>query len=231
MKSNPYRDEEQPFSLTSSEADAARIKLKPILQALESQIEIIKNSTQKFSEIEQIFPLKDAAQRAANDYKKQVEVTISGEEVPLHKTLVKHLPRLLTHLLNNAISHGIELPENRRLAGKHPVGQVVLQASRQNNKAVVSFSDDGAGIDIERVKAKAINKGLITESQAGLLSDVQVYEFLFHPDFSTKDVRDMRAGTGYGLDIVRAELKKIGGNIEVQSIPGRGTTFTMIYSI
>ncbi len=117
----------------------------------------------------------------------------------------------------------------RQTLGKSPVGQIVMSAFYQDKQTVIMFSDDGAGIDVERVKAKAIKKGLITITQAQILSPEAVYELLYHPDFSTKDERDLRAGTGFGLDIVRTELNKIGGSISTISLPGKGTTFKIIY--
>ena len=218
-----------PLGLTDREVREIKIKLQPTLQTLDAYIAIALHPIQLFSEIEKIFPLKSAAQNAASEYGKEVEVIIAGGEVPIPKQILKRLPRLITHLLNNAIVHGIESPEIRQAAGKSPRGKIILQASYQENKAVISFSDDGSGINMERVKAKAISKGLLSASKAASIAESDVYEFLFHPDFSTKDIRDMRAGTGYGLDIVRSELHKIGGNIQVSSCPNQGTLFTIAY--
>lgn len=204
-------------------------QMRPTLQTLEAHIALLTNPTELFSEIEQIFPLQSAARTAAAEYGKQVEVTVLGGQMPIPRSLLRRLPRLLTHLLNNAIAHGIEMPEVRRSLGKPIVGKLTLTAIYDEKRVVISFSDDGAGIDVERVKAKAIAKRLISASEAAHLSELEIYEFLFHPDFSTKDIRDMRAGTGYGLDIVRAELQKIGGSISVRSTPRQGTTFTIIY--
>jgi chemosensory pili system protein ChpA (sensor histidine kinase/response regulator) len=132
-------------------------------------------------------------------------------------------------LVNNAIAHGIESPEVRQAAGKAPIGQIALRAFHQGNQIVISFTDDGAGIDVERVKAKAIEKGLIKSDEAQSLSTIQVYELLYYPDFSTKDERDLRAGLGFGLDVIRTELTKIGGVISTDSTLGKGTTFTIVY--
>jgi chemosensory pili system protein ChpA (sensor histidine kinase/response regulator) len=131
--------------------------------------------------------------------------------------------------VNNAIAHGIELPEVRQAAGKSPIGQIALCAFHQGNQIVISFTDDGAGIDVERVKAKAIEKGLIKSDEAQSLSTIQVYELLYCPDFSTKNERDLRAGLGFGLDVIRTELTKIGGVISTNSTLGKETTFTIVY--
>lgn len=205
------------------------VQVRSIVQTLEAHIAVLTNPTELFSEIEQIFPLRSAAHLAALDYGKQVEVEILDGQVRIPWLLLKRLPRLLTHLLNNAIAHGIEMPEVRQSLGKPVAGKIILAAAHKDGQVVISFSDDGAGIDVERVKAKAIMKKLITDDDTIRLSDVEIYEFLFHPDFSTKDIRDMRAGTGYGLDIVRSELKKIGGSVRVCSTLGQGTTFIITY--
>ncbi len=208
-----------------------KLHSRSTLQTLDSYIAVLKTPTELlFSEIEQIFPLKSAAHETAAEYGKAVEVVVSGGDIPIPTLILNRLPRLLTHLLTNAIVHGIETPDVRRSRGKLPTGTITLTASCDNQRAVIRFADDGAGINVERVKAKAIAKGLITESAAMQLSDADVYEFLFHPDFSTRDVRDLWAGRGYGLDIVRNELRKIGGSITVSSIPNGGTTFTIVYS-
>jgi chemosensory pili system protein ChpA (sensor histidine kinase/response regulator) len=217
------------FSINDSEIRQIEIQANPVFQTLESYIAVLLKPVQRFSEIESIFPLKSGAELAARDYGKKVEVFIEGQDVPIPKVILKRLPRLLTHFLNNAIAHGIESPEARIEKGKSEIGKIILKASYQDNKAVISFADDGAGIDTERVKNKAISKGLLNPQIAISLTDKEVFEFLFHPDFSTKDVRDMRAGTGYGLDIVRTEIKEVGGMIEVQSKIDQGTTFTMQY--
>jgi chemotaxis protein histidine kinase CheA len=218
-----------PYSVIESEILQIEIQYNPVFQTLESYIAVLMNPVQSFSEIESIFPLKSGADLAARDYGKKVEVFIEGQDVPIPKVILKRLPRLLTHLLNNAIAHGIESPEARIAKGKSEIGKIILKASYQDNKVTISFADDGAGIDTGRVKNKAISKGLLNPQIAMSLTENEVFEFLFHPDFSTKDVRDMRAGTGYGLDIVRTEIKEIGGIIEVQSKIDQGTKFTMQY--
>ncbi|MBD2017203.1 Hpt domain-containing protein [Microcoleus sp. FACHB-53] len=220
---------EEPFGLTENEASKIISDTEPVFQALKAHLDLLINPQVPFAEIEQIFPLKSAVQNAADEYSKQAEVIIDGRETLIPESILKQLPRLLTHLVNNAIAHGIELPEARQAAGKSPVGQIVLRAFRQGNKIVISFTDDGAGIDVERVKAKAIEKELIKIDEAQSLSTIQVYELLYCPDFSTKDERDLRAGLGFGLDVIRTELTKLGGVISTDSKSGKGTNFTIVY--
>ncbi|HBE17374.1 MAG TPA: hypothetical protein DEG17_17420 [Cyanobacteria bacterium UBA11149] len=220
---------EEPFGLRKDIENKIIVDTEPIVEELKLYLNSLSDTLVPFAEIEQIFPLKSAVQKAASDYGKQVEVIVEGKEILISTSLLKNLPRLLAHLINNAISHGIEMPEVRQKAGKSPVGEILIRAFKQGNKTVISFADDGAGIDVERVKMKAISKGLITMFQSQSFAHEDFYELLYHPDFSTRDERDLRAGTGFGLDIVRTELNKIGGVINTSSIPGKGTNFTIVY--
>lgn len=200
-----------------------------ILKQLNDRMMELMDSIQFFKELDRICPIKDSANKIAADYGKQVEVILVGGKVAMSRKIFKHLPRVLTHLLNNAIGHGIETPDVREGAGKSPVGKITLQAFNLGNQIAISFADDGAGINCDRVKAKAIEKGLITKVEADCLSDEEIYEFLFHPDFTTRTVRDLIAGTGFGLNIVRKEVQKLKGQISVTSTPGKGTVFQMTY--
>ena len=145
----------------------------------------------------------------------------------IDKMIVEHLYNPMTHLVNNAIAHGIEKPEERLKKGKPEVGNIYIRAFIQGNQTVITVRDDGAGIDPEKVKAKAIEKNLITWAAAQNLSNQQVYELLFHPGFSTKDQADDFAGRGVGMDVVNTDLKKIRGSISTESKVGKGTTFTV----
>ncbi len=160
-------------------------------------------------------------------YGKQVELVVQGRDTLIDKMILQHLKTPLTHLLNNAIAHGIETPSERQAKGKPPVGTITLNAFHQGNQTVISVSDDGAGIDIEAVKAKAIKVGLITPTQAKIMSPMEVYDLLFQPGFSTKDQADDLAGRGVGLDVVRTKISEIRGTITVDSTLGKGTTFTI----
>ena len=220
---------EDPFGISDNTVNQSVLGIEPVFQALKTYLDYLINPYVPFAEIEQVFPLESAVKNAAAEYGKQADVMIEGRDILIPESLLKHLPKLFSHLINNAIAHGIELPDVRQQAGKSPVGQIVLRAFSQGNQIAIAFSDDGAGIDVERVKAKALEKRLISTSQARTLSAQEVYELLYHPDFTTKDERDLRAGTGFGLNIVRTELNKIGGVISTDSIPGKGTTFTILY--
>ena len=159
--------------------------------------------------------------------KKQTQLYVEGKDVLIDKMIVEHLYNPMTHLVNNAISHGIERPEERLKKGKPEVGNINIRAFIQGNQTVITVRDDGAGIDLEIVKQKAVEKNLITWATAQNLTEQQVYDLLFHPGFSTKDQADDFAGRGVGMDVVNTDLKKIRGSVSTESEVGKGTTFTI----
>ncbi|MBE9051900.1 response regulator [Nostocales cyanobacterium LEGE 11386] len=160
-------------------------------------------------------------------YGKQVELVIEGGDTLIDKMILDHLTDPLTHMLNNAIAHGIETPEIRQAGGKQPVGYITIRAFHQGNQTVISVGDDGAGIDPERVKAKAVQMGMITAAQAKTISRMEVYDLLFQPGFSIKDKADEISGRGVGMDVVRSEISEIRGIVNTDSTIGKGTTFTI----
>ena len=158
---------------------------------------------------------------------KQIELEIEGQDTLIDKMILEHLTDPLVHMLNNAIAHGIETPEERQTKGKKPVGTITVRAFHQGNQTVISVSDDGAGIDHERVKQKAIKVGLISPEQAKAMSRIELYELLFKPNFSTKDKADDLSGRGVGMDVVRTSISEIRGTITTDSKLGKGTNFTI----
>ncbi|MFM7572194.1 MAG: response regulator, partial [Snowella sp.] len=158
---------------------------------------------------------------------KQVKLQVEGREVLVDKMILEHLYNPMTHLVNNAITHGIESPEVRRQKGKPPEGKITIRAFLQGNQTLIMVSDDGAGIDAERVKQKAVEKGLMSQLDVNLLTEQEVYELLFHAGFSTKDQADDFAGRGVGLDVVRTSLLDIRGSVTIDSVLGQGTTFNI----
>nr|MDZ8040530.1 response regulator [Nostoc sp. CreGUA01] len=158
---------------------------------------------------------------------KQVELVIEGGDTLIDKMILDHLSDPLTHMLNNAIAHGIETPEQRQAAGKPPVGIITIRAFHQGNQTVISVGDDGAGIDPARVKAKAIKIGMITEAQAKTISRLEVYDLLFQSGFTIKDQADEISGRGVGMDVVRSAISEIRGTVNTDSAIGKGTTFTI----
>ena len=158
---------------------------------------------------------------------KEARLIVEGQDTLIDKMIVEHLYDPLTHLVNNAITHGIETPAARRAAGKPTEGSITVKAFYQGNQTVIYVADDGGGIDTHFVKQKAIEKSLIKSAEADSLSDIETYELLFHPGFSTRDQADDFAGRGVGMDVVRTSLAEIRGSVTVDSEMGKGTSFTI----
>ncbi|NJR74927.1 MAG: chemotaxis protein CheA, partial [Scytonema sp. CRU_2_7] len=186
---------------------------------------IMRSRMEPFSEVST--PLERGVRESAIKCGKQAQLVIEGRETLIDKMILEHLKNPLTHLLNNAIAHGVETPDVRQTLGKPPVGVITVRAFHQGNQTIISVTDDGAGIDIEAVKAKAIKIGIMTPEQAKNLSDHDVYNLLFLPGFSTKEKEDELAGRGIGLDVVLARMSGVRGTINIDSTVGRGTTFTI----
>ena len=158
---------------------------------------------------------------------KEAQLYVEGKETLIDKMILEHLNDPMTHLINNALTHGIELPEVRRKAGKPTTGRITLRAFHQGNQTVIAVADDGAGINPEQVRAKAIERKLITPAEAKTLTNLDLYNFLFHPGFTTKDKEDEYAGRGVGMDVVLTSLSDMRGTIHIDSTLGKGTTFTI----
>ncbi len=158
---------------------------------------------------------------------KQAELVVEGRDTLIDKMILEHLYDPMTHLVNNAITHGIEKPEARRDGAKPDVGRITIRAFHQGNQTVISVSDDGAGIDVDRVRLKAIEKGLISRAEAETMSRLELFDLIFHPGFTTRDRADDFAGRGIGMDVVRTSLTEIRGAVTIDSTPGKGTDFTI----
>ncbi|MEG4913268.1 response regulator [Microcoleus sp. B7-D4] len=158
---------------------------------------------------------------------KQAQLQVEGKEILIDKMIVDQLYDPMTHLVNNAITHGIEAPEVRLAAGKPAVGRITIRAFHQGNQTVVSVSDDGAGIDPQKVKAKAIKQGMLTAAQAQRMSRSEVYDLLFMPGFSTQEQATEYAGRGVGMNVVQTSLQEIRGTVSIDSTIGKGTVFTI----
>ncbi len=156
---------------------------------------------------------------------KQIELKLTGEQTELDKTVLEKIGDPLVHLVRNCIDHGIEPPEKRVAAGKPAAGTVHLDATHRGGNIAVEVSDDGGGLDKERILAKARARGLIGANDT--LSDAEIYELIFLPGFSTAEKTTDVSGRGVGMDVVRRNVKSLGGKIEVSSEAGRGSRFTI----
>lgn len=163
----------------------------------------------------------------ARTCKREVRIEFYGQETGLDKSLLEAIKDPLTHAVRNAVDHGIESPADRVLAGKPAEGCLRLKAFHQSGSVVIEVSDDGGGIAIDRVLKKAIERGLVTPEQAGEMSEREALQLIFLPGFSTASAVTTVSGRGVGMDVVRANVEKVGGSVELESKVGIGTTLRL----
>ena len=163
----------------------------------------------------------------AHSLGKEAELVLHGQETEIDKTMVELVSDPLVHLLRNSLDHGLEPPAVREQAGKPRCGVIRLEAEHEGDHVLIRIFDDGAGINSERVLQKAIEKGFVTAEQSSRLTTKEIYEFIFLPGFSTVENATDISGRGVGMDVVRSNLKKINGSIELDSRPGEGTTISL----
>ena len=159
---------------------------------------------------------------------KEVEFVMEGGETELDRSVMDGLNDPLLHLIRNAVNHGIESPETREAAGKPRKGFVRLAAHRDRDNVIIELTDDGAGVNVEKVKKKAVEKGLITQETADTLTTDEAVELLFQPGFSTADKISDISGRGVGLDVVRRSIESLKGTIRVETTPGKGSRFELL---
>jgi len=165
------------------------------------------------------------ARDLARQLGKDVELVLAGEETEVDKTMIEDLADPLIHLIRNAVDHGVESSEERLASGK-PVKSVVrLEARQEGDHIVLLIADDGRGMSAERIRAKAIEKGLISEEEANTLDERQSLHLIFLPGFSTKTQISDVSGRGVGMDVVKTNIQKLNGSIEIRSEPGKGSVF------
>ncbi len=178
-----------------------------------------------------IGPLFERFRRVIRDLSlssgKEVTLQISGEKTELDKRMIDELSDPLIHMVRNSVDHGLEPPEIRETAGKPRAGTVLLQASHRGNSVVITVSDDGRGIDCQRIREKIVAKGLVSSSQADQLTDRELVPFIWHPGLSTAETITEISGRGVGMDIVKNRIENLSGGVDVRTAPGHGTTFTI----
>jgi two-component system chemotaxis sensor kinase CheA len=163
----------------------------------------------------------------ARTCKREVRIEFSGQETGLDKSLLEAIKDPLTHAVRNAVDHGIEAPADRVLAGKPAEGCLRLKAFHQSGSVVIEVADDGGGIAMERVLAKAVERGLVTPEQAAEMTEREALQLIFLPGFSTASAVTTVSGRGVGMDVVRANVEKVGGSVELESKVGVGTTLRL----
>jgi two-component system, chemotaxis family, sensor kinase CheA len=158
---------------------------------------------------------------------REVDLELSGQETDLDKGILDAIAEPLTHLVRNAVSHGIESAEHRKAQGKSPRGKIRLNAYHQGNQVVVEISDDGRGIDANKIRAKAIDLGMTTAEEASRLTEAETLDYIFRPGFSTAEVVTEVSGRGVGMDVVQSVVQRLKATIHVETHMGQGTTFRL----
>ncbi len=160
----------------------------------------------------------------ARECGKKVDLIMDGEETELDRTLIEAIRDPLTHLVRNAVDHGFEKPEARLLSGKSETGQLFLRAFHEGGQVIIEIADDGGGIDPQRIVRRAMERNLITAAQATQISQGEIIDLLFRPGFSTAEIVTNVSGRGVGMDVVKNNIEKINGTIDIQSQVGKGST-------
>lgn len=158
---------------------------------------------------------------------KQIRLELSGEQTELDKTVMEQIGDPLVHIVRNAVDHAIELPDERTASGKNPEGTIHLSASHQGGNILIQISDDGRGLDTEKILGKAIERGLVDPSEASELDESAIFRLIFAPGFSTAEAVSDLSGRGVGMDVVRRNIKELGGSVDVHSELGKGTKITI----
>ena len=155
---------------------------------------------------------------------KKVVIEMEGKETELDKTIIETIKGPLTHLVRNSVDHGIEVPEARVKAGKNPIGRLILRAFHEGGQVIIEISDDGGGLDAERIRQKAVERGMMTAEQGRRMTEREVFNLIFLPGFSTASRVTNVSGRGVGMDVVRTNVERIGGTVDAQSTLGLGAT-------
>jgi len=210
------------ISNTVDDTSLQAVSQRMNLIATELQEQVMKTRMQPIGNIWGQFPrtVRDVALGCG----KKVGIEMEGKETELDKTIIEAIKDPLTHLVRNSVDHGIELPEDRVKAGKNPVGRLILRAFHEGGQVNIEISDDGAGLNVERIRKKAVDRGVITADQAARMTEREIFNLIFLPGFSTADKVTNVSGRGVGMDVVKTNVERIGGTVDVQSGLGRGTT-------
>jgi two-component system chemotaxis sensor kinase CheA len=209
-------------SNTVKDAGLQAVSQRMNLIATELQEEVMKTRMQPIGNIWGQFPrtVRDVALGCG----KEVGIEMEGKETELDKTIIEAIKDPLTHLVRNSVDHGIELPEVRVKAGKPRSGRLILRAFHEGGQVNIEISDDGGGLSAERIRKKAIERGVVAADQAAHMSEREVFNLIFLPGFSTAEKVTNVSGRGVGMDVVKTNVEKIGGVVDLQSTMGQGTT-------
>ena len=210
------------FSNNTQDAGFQAVSQRMNLIATELQEEVMKTRMQPIGNIWHKFPrtVRDLALSCG----KEVRLEMEGQDTELDRTIIEAIKDPLTHLVRNSMDHGIEEPEARKRAGKDPTGTLTLRAFHEGGQVNIEISDDGAGLNGDRIRQKAVERGLISAQQAVGMPDRDAFNLIFLPGFSTAETVTKVSGRGVGMDVVKTNVEKIGGAVDIRSVPGRGTT-------
>lgn len=211
--------------LGSSSTNEALVKAVANLDVVTADLQtsVMKTRMQPIKKVFGRFPR--VVRDLARSLRKEINLELVGEETDLDKNLVEALADPLVHLVRNSVDHGIEFPDVREASGKPRMGQVVLAAEQEGDHILLSISDDGAGMDPEKLRRIAVEKGLFDEDTANRLSDTEAYNLIFMPGFSTKKEISDVSGRGVGMDVVKTKISQLNGSVEIKSELGKGTRF------
>ncbi|MBS2020708.1 MAG: chemotaxis protein CheW [Deltaproteobacteria bacterium] len=210
------------FGTTVKDASFVNASQRLNLLTTELQEGVMKTRMQPIGNVWHKFPrvVRDLSRTCG----KEVELELDGADTELDRTIIEAIKDPLTHAVRNAVDHGIERPERRRAAGKSAAGRLLLRAFHEGGQVNIEVSDDGAGLDIARIRARAVERGLVTADRAERMGEREVAQFVFHPGFSTAEKVTNVSGRGVGMDVVKTNIEKIGGTVDLSSRPGGGTT-------
>ena len=189
------------------------------------QLGVMKMRMQPIAKVFSKFPR--LVRDLAGPLGKYVDLKVAGEDTEVDKSVIEQIGDPMVHIIRNAIDHGLELPKDRIAKGKSEKGTISISASQKGNQIVIEVSDDGRGIDIEKVKAKALQKKLITEDEAVRMTDEAAINLIFLPGFSTAEVATELSGRGVGMDVVKTNISKLNGTVEIATRNDKGSTFTI----
>ncbi len=218
------------LSNTSSLAQELRESVSTAVGGLDRvtsdlQVAVMRTRMQPLDKLFGKYPrlIRDLARKL----NKQIELVIEGGETEVDKSVLEELGDPLVHLMRNSADHGVESPADRKAAGKPELGTITLSAAHQGSHVQIQIRDNGKGLDKERISRKAIEKGLYTEAQIAAMSENDIYRIIFAAGFSTAEKLSDVSGRGVGMDVVRTNIEKLKGTIELASVPGQGTTLTI----
>ena len=210
--------------LTSGEADSVLTESAARLSFITEELQTagLKTRMMPIDAVFRKFPR--LVRDLAHNLQKEVQLEVRGQETEIDKTMVELIGDPLVHLVRNSLDHGIEMPDTRASAGKPRQGTIRLEARQEGDQIIIFVADDGAGINADRVLRKAVEKGLVTAEKGRQLTSREILDFIFLPGFSTAEKVNDLSGRGVGMDVVRSNLKRMNGTIQLDSIPGKGTT-------